>query len=75
MAKKHSTEKNSEGVNCQRLMWMDWNINQTSGGFDDNGKAVAEEEVHTGRPYQIVLDGKQSLANKSDDISLVPYSW
>jgi hypothetical protein len=29
--------------------------------FDDNGKAVAKQEVHTaGKPYQIVLDpGKQ----------------
>jgi beta-galactosidase len=47
-------------------MWMDVKYEPGVGkvGSIDNGKAVAEEEVHTaGKPYQIVLDAdrKQSL--------------
>ena len=44
--------------------------------FDDNDKAVAEEEVHTaGKPYQIVLDAdRKTITTNGEDISFVTVS-
>jgi beta-galactosidase len=65
--------------NRYRLMWMD--VKYEPGtvkvvAFDDNGKAVAEEEVHTaGKPYQIVLDAdRKTITANGDDISFVTVS-
>ncbi|MNX49177.1 hypothetical protein D3C86_797730 [compost metagenome] len=65
--------------NRYRLMWMD--VKYEPGtvkvvAYDDNGKAVAEEEVHTaGKPYQIVLDAdRKTITANGEDISFVTVS-
>jgi beta-galactosidase len=49
-------KKNRHPANRYRLMWMDVKYEPGSKvvAFDDNGKAVAEEEVHTAGSHQIV---------------------
>jgi beta-galactosidase len=43
--------------------------------FDDNGKAVAEQEVHAAaKPYQIVLDADRKITANGEDISFVTVS-
>jgi beta-galactosidase len=65
--------------NRYRLMWMD--VKYEPGtvkivALDDNGKAVAEEEVKTaGKPYQIVLDAdRKTITANGEDISFVTVS-
>jgi beta-galactosidase len=60
-------------------MWMD--VKYEPGtvkvvAFDDNGKAVAEEEVRTaGKPYQIVLNAdRKTITANGEDISFVTVS-
>jgi len=60
-------------------MWMD--VKYEPGtvkvvALDDNGKAVAEEEIHTaGEPYQIVLDAdRKTITADGEDISFVTVS-
>jgi beta-galactosidase len=65
--------------NRYRLMWMD--VKYEPGtvkvvAYDDNGKAVAQEEVKTaGKPYQIVLDAdRKTISANGEDISFVTVS-
>jgi beta-galactosidase len=69
---KHGVQKNmSTPQNRYRLMWMDVKYEPGTWWFDDNGKAVAEQEVHTaGKPYQIVLDPDRKTIRANGDISL-----
>jgi beta-galactosidase len=60
-------------------MWMD--VKYEPGtvkvvAFDDNGKAVAEDEVRTaGKPYQIVLEAdRKTITADGEDISFVTVS-
>jgi beta-galactosidase len=60
-------------------MWMD--VKYEPGtvkvvAFDDNGKAVAEEALHTaGKPYQIVLEAdRKTITADGEDISFVTVS-
>jgi beta-galactosidase len=60
-------------------MWMD--VKYEPGtvkvvAFDDNGKAVAEEEIRTsGKPYQIVLEAdRKTITADGEDISFVTVS-
>jgi beta-galactosidase len=73
------TKNKNSPQNRYRLMWMD--VKYEPGtvkvvAFDDNGKAVAEEEVHTaGTPYQIVLDAdRKTISANGEDISFVTVS-
>jgi beta-galactosidase len=78
MAKAWEFRKKNKSTpqNRYRLMWMD--VKYEPGtvkvvAFDDNGKAVAEQEVHTaGKPYQIVLDAdRKTITANGEDISFV----
>ena len=60
-------------------MWMD--VKYEPGtvkvvAYDDNGKAVAKQEVKTaGKPYQIVLDAdRKTITANGEDISFVTVS-
>ena len=73
--KKNSTTPQ----NRYRLMWMD--VKYEPGtvkvvAFDKNGKAVAEEEIHTaGKGYQIVLDAdRKTIKADGKDLSYVTVS-
>ena len=65
--------------NRYRLMWMD--VKYEPGtvkvvAFDKDGKAVAEEEIHTaGKAYQIVLDAdRKTIKADGKDLSYVTVS-
>jgi len=72
-------KSNATPQNRYRLMWMD--VKYEPGtvkvvAFDKDGKAVAEEEIHTaGKAYQIVLDADRKII-KADgkDLSYVTVS-
>nr|WP_288833545.1 DUF4982 domain-containing protein [uncultured Flavobacterium sp.] len=73
--KKNSTTPQ----NRYRLMWMD--VKYEPGtlkvvAFDKDGKAVAEEEIHTaGKGYQIVLDAdRKTIKADGKDLSYVTVS-
>ena len=67
-------KSNATPQNRYRLMWMD--VKYEPGtvkvvAFDKNGKAVAEEEIHTaGKGYQIVLDAdRKTIKADGKDLS------
>ncbi|MFA9192369.1 DUF4982 domain-containing protein [Flavobacterium sp. FZUC8N2.13] len=72
-------KSNATPQNRYRLMWMD--VKYEPGtvkvvAFDKNGKAVAEEEIHTaGKAYQIVLDAdRKTIKADGKDLSYVTVS-
>ncbi|AOZ99063.1 DUF4982 domain-containing protein [Flavobacterium commune] len=72
-------KNNTTPQNRYRLMWMD--VKYEPGtlkvvAFDKNGKAVAEEEIHTaGKGYQIVLDAdRKTIKADGKDLSYVTVS-
>ncbi|GEC71548.1 beta-galactosidase [Flavobacterium flevense] len=72
-------KSNATPQNRYRLMWMD--VKYEPGtvkvvAFDKNGKAVAEEEIHTaGKGYQIVLDAdRKTIKADGKDLSYVTVS-
>ncbi|OYX82170.1 MAG: beta-galactosidase, partial [Flavobacteriales bacterium 32-34-25] len=72
-------KSNATPQNRYRLMWMD--VKYEPGtvkvvAFDKDGKAVAEEEIHTaGKGYQIVLDAdRKTIKADGKDLSYVTVS-
>ena len=72
-------KNNSTPQTRYRLMWMD--VKYQPGtlkvvAFDKDGKAVAEEEIHTaGKPYQIKLEADRSILEANgEDLSFVTVS-
>ncbi len=72
-------KNNTTPQNRYRLMWMD--VKYEPGtvkvvAFDKDGKAVAEEEIHTaGQPYQIKLEAdRTNLEANSEDLSFITVS-
>lgn len=72
-------KNNTTPQNRYRLMWMD--VKYEPGtvkvvAFDKDGKAVAEEEIHTaGKGYQIVLDAdRKTIKADGKDLSYVTVS-
>lgn len=72
-------KNNATPQNRYRLMWMD--VKYEPGtvkvvAFDKDGKAVAEEEIHTaGQPYQIKLEAdRTNLEANSEDLSFITVS-
>ena len=73
------TKNKNTPQNRYRLMWMD--VKYEPGtvkvvAYDENGNAVAEEEVRTaGKPYKIVLDAdRKTITADGEDISFVTVS-
>ena len=72
-------KNNATPQNRYRLMWMD--VKYEPGtlkvvAFDKNGKAVAQEEVHTaGQPYKIVVEpDRKTITADGEDISFITVS-
>jgi beta-galactosidase len=72
-------KNNATPQNRYRLMWMD--VKYEPGtlkvvAFDKDGKAVAEEEIHTaGKPYQIVLNAdRKTIQADGKDLSYITVS-
>ncbi|MGZ9677388.1 DUF4982 domain-containing protein [Flavobacterium sp. GNP001] len=72
-------KNNSTPQNRYRLMWMD--VKYEPGtvkvvALDDNGKAVAEEQIQTaGKPHHIVLEAdRKTISADGEDISFVTVS-
>ncbi|MFA6701257.1 MAG: DUF4982 domain-containing protein [Dysgonamonadaceae bacterium] len=69
-------QKSFERQKRYRLMWMDTKYEPGTVkvvAYDENGKAVAEKEMHTaGKPYKIVLEAdRNSIKSDGNDLSFI----